>query len=332
MARKKEYTRLPGRRRYTFGHHTLWLGPDHLLAMATRMVVEEYQRFYYRDIQALVMRQLTGWKIVLAISGFLTAVFLLMALTMDMGWNIFWGIMCALAAVVFVHQVFFGTNCECHLVTAVQTVKLPSLYRRRFAEKTLRRIRPLIDQAQGVLSPAEIRAQAPLPAAPEENARAGEPASPRPILNTNWHAAMSALLLANALIINLVIFYTNAGVLVLGATLFMVFLITVIIALVRQQNRRVYPSLRRLTWINLAYAALGAGFGYLLYFYIIVQDPALLEQSMGTHWDFVQAFARLSVGQDPFLRISFLAAAIIEVILGMTGFLLITRHRRVYRP
>ena len=332
MARKKKYTRLPGRRRYTFGHHTLWQGPDHLLAMATRMVVEEYQRFYYRDIQALVMRQLTGWKIVLAVFGFLTAVFLLMALTMDMGWNIFWGIMCGLAAVVFLHQLFFGTNCECHLVTAVQTVKLPSLYRRRFAEKTLRRIRPLIDQAQGVLSVEEIRAQVPPPEAPEKNARAGEPSSPHPILNTNWHAVMSALLLANALLSNLVIFYTNAVVLVLGSILFMVFLITVIIALVRQQNRRVYPSLGRLTWVNLAYAALGAGFGYLLYFYVLVQDPALLEQSMGTQWDYLQAFARLSVGQDPFLRFSFLTAAIIEVILGMTGFLLITRHRRMYRP
>ena len=41
-----------------------------------------------------------------------------------------------------------GPMCSCHLITAVSTDKLPSLNRVRNAEKALRVIQPLIEEAQ----------------------------------------------------------------------------------------------------------------------------------------------------------------------------------------
>ncbi len=39
------------------GYSSLWLGKDHLLCIEVSGVAEEYKRFYYHDIQAIVVRQ-----------------------------------------------------------------------------------------------------------------------------------------------------------------------------------------------------------------------------------------------------------------------------------
>ncbi|HWI55617.1 MAG TPA: hypothetical protein VNZ22_00220, partial [Bacillota bacterium] len=36
---------------------SLWLGPDHLLCIETTGYTETYKRFYFRDIQAVLIRQ-----------------------------------------------------------------------------------------------------------------------------------------------------------------------------------------------------------------------------------------------------------------------------------
>src|SRR5262249_54585927 len=63
--KEKTYQSLPGRgRRSGFvsfgiasGWCSLWLGPDHLLAVDSKNYQEEYKRFYYRDIQAFIARR-----------------------------------------------------------------------------------------------------------------------------------------------------------------------------------------------------------------------------------------------------------------------------------
>src|SRR6185503_16307515 len=53
----KVYRRLPGRESGLLSYSRLWLGPDHLLLARTTFFSEEYKRFYFRDIQAIVMRK-----------------------------------------------------------------------------------------------------------------------------------------------------------------------------------------------------------------------------------------------------------------------------------
>ena len=48
------YRKLPGRRRgFLFGS-SVWLADDHLLLVKSARFREEYRRFYFRDIQAIV--------------------------------------------------------------------------------------------------------------------------------------------------------------------------------------------------------------------------------------------------------------------------------------
>ena len=49
------YRKLPGRRRGLIRGASVWLGPDHLLAVRSWRFREEYKRYYLREVQAIVV-------------------------------------------------------------------------------------------------------------------------------------------------------------------------------------------------------------------------------------------------------------------------------------
>src|SRR5262249_39467939 len=55
VAERIRYKKLPGHRRGFIRGASLWLGPDHVLAVNSLRFREEYKRYYFRDIQALVV-------------------------------------------------------------------------------------------------------------------------------------------------------------------------------------------------------------------------------------------------------------------------------------
>jgi hypothetical protein len=58
MKAPKLYQRLPGTRIISAGTRTsLWLAPDHLLALERTVGSERYRRFYLRDIEAVIVRR-----------------------------------------------------------------------------------------------------------------------------------------------------------------------------------------------------------------------------------------------------------------------------------
>ena len=76
------YTRLPGRglRKAVFAvtatRCRLWLAADHLLAVDSTTASESYRRFYFRDIEAFVIRRTAGrqmWNWVLLLLALVTA-------------------------------------------------------------------------------------------------------------------------------------------------------------------------------------------------------------------------------------------------------------------
>lgn len=136
---------------------SLWLGKDHLLCIDTTGYTETYKRFYYRDIQAFFIRKTPSWLVLALLLGAVGIFFGLIALFGGdpiVAWifgslaGVFWlGVLLDLA---------FGPSSSCHLRTAVQTEELVSLTRVRAARKALRRLEPLIAEAQGQLDPAEL--------------------------------------------------------------------------------------------------------------------------------------------------------------------------------
>ncbi|MEW5723558.1 MAG: hypothetical protein AB1896_10665 [Thermodesulfobacteriota bacterium] len=144
----KDYTRLPGRRRRFAGTNTLWLGWDHLLNVYSSGYVERYKRYYYNDIQAFILRR--------TISGYIGNAFLLLLVLFCVGlwawlgrpWLFLLGI-AVLFLIILAASLIWGPTCVCHIKTAVQTEKLPSLYRLRTTRKALARIRERVEAAQG---------------------------------------------------------------------------------------------------------------------------------------------------------------------------------------
>jgi len=172
MARIKEFIKLPGKRILTLGfaRNSLWLGKDHLLHVINRGYTEEYRRFYYRDIQAILVRETSIGKTFSIILGIIAGVslFFLALGWFVWKWETFALIPMAIAAflwiVLFLVQIASGPTCICHLRTAVQFEHLPSLRRVRTARKAIAMLRHRVEAVQGPFA-----TEAPLSVQPQIN-------------------------------------------------------------------------------------------------------------------------------------------------------------------
>src|SRR5215472_27690 len=82
---EKEYYRLTLRRaRTTYGlvstsRASLWMGKDHLLCMDYSGFTETYKRFYFRDIQAVIVRKTIEWHVISVVLALIVGFLALMA-------------------------------------------------------------------------------------------------------------------------------------------------------------------------------------------------------------------------------------------------------------
>jgi len=141
------YRRLPGVKRNPFRKATLWIASDHILSVNSFRFTDEYRRYYLKDIQAIILRQTSGST---AVSKAISAVAMLglLAIVITRRQSLALAIPATLLLAGFIILRSLGPTCACHVITAVSRDKLPSLYRLRTAEKTLRIIQPLIEEAQ----------------------------------------------------------------------------------------------------------------------------------------------------------------------------------------
>jgi hypothetical protein len=132
------YKRLPGRGFGAFTISSLWEADDHVLLVESNRITESYRRFFFRDIQAVVLCRTKTWlvwgSVLATIALVLGGVSLLQEERVLMGLAAgFAGLFAVLAAVQFLR----GPTCRCTLRTAVQTQRLASLS-----------LQPKIDAAQ----------------------------------------------------------------------------------------------------------------------------------------------------------------------------------------
>jgi hypothetical protein len=149
-----KYKRLPGRRRGIFRGSSLWLGDDHVLAVTGWRFVEDYKRYYYRDIQALVLARTRRW--VATVPWILAALALVVgASTAHLGSIAWLSQTCVDALVVLVFLwllLSLGASTRCRVQTAVSCEDLPSLFRLWSARKAIRILAARIAEAQGTLA------------------------------------------------------------------------------------------------------------------------------------------------------------------------------------
>ena len=318
------YVKLPGRglRRVAVAVSAtrcrLWLASDHLLAVDFTVASEDYRRFYFRDIEAFVIRR-TGvrqvWNWVFFVLGLLTALPFVFAWRSDgnggfliaaIGIAVFW-----LAFMLI--NTLRGATCETHIRTAVQFEQLPSLGRLPVARKVLARLQPLIVAAQGAATPEELDA-APWVAADATKAAAIQ----RPIRadKGNLHTALFGLLIAEAILTG--VFYalyqqalSTAGMLaMLGG------FIVCVGALMRQGATDLSKGVRLFVKWALGYYILKCVIGFIYTMIFAVNHP-------GT-----PVITGLEIVGEPGFAVVSLASVGIGAIIGLAGLIQVLAHRR----
>jgi len=163
MARaRKTYRRLPGRAAGLASYHHLWLGPDHLLSVRATGYSEEYKRFYFRDIQALIVRKTERREISSVIFTLLAiGCGLFVLVTPLLMWRGFWAVCTGVVLGCLLVNWLRGPTCICHIRTAVQTEPLPTLKRLPTARKVIARLKPGIQDAQGPRAPGHAEPSPP---------------------------------------------------------------------------------------------------------------------------------------------------------------------------
>ena len=160
---REKYRKLPGRRRgFLFGS-SVWLGADHLLLVKSSRFREDYKRFYFRDIQAIVKADGARYHIstrsaviaVLCVSAFLFARGFLAGAGNNnpmVARAVNWGLgALGLLLVGIWAYISARHSCRCRIYTAVSSDELPSLYRTWTARRFLEQVEPYIIQAQGAI-------------------------------------------------------------------------------------------------------------------------------------------------------------------------------------
>lgn len=142
------YRRLPGSAGLIVSKR-LWLGPDHLLLVSSNVLAQEYRRFYFNDIEAIVLAEIES------AARFYGLVFSIMAGVFTVGLAMagytFWAIFCAMVCGILI--VFTRTRpvVRCSLKTRVGTQPLASLKYVNTARRVVAILRAEIEKVQGML-------------------------------------------------------------------------------------------------------------------------------------------------------------------------------------
>ena len=320
------YRKLPGKKKnFLMGVHRLWVAEDHLLQVHSRVGTEQYQRFYFKDIQALVTRKTVYGKIY---NGLLAAIFLLLmlpAISLDGGGAIFFYIMAGLFLIFLLANWLMGPTCLTHLKTAVQHETLPSLNRLKTATRVMNQLRLMIQAEQGKLSRENIlqglphiqeRIKTPVkPSKMKSRHAAGNQAEWKP--RGRLHIFMMTVLFARALL-GLSGFYVNhLALTVVDMGIFMTVFILAIIFLVRQYDPPRHTGMLVIAWSTVAYVALSAISGYAIFIGMAFKDPS----AMFNQWKQIEQVARLSPNDNMMLMGLQLFFVIFATLLGISIFI-----------
>ena len=156
----KTYEKLTGKQRRWFQFSQLWLADDHLMMLKSRRFTEEYSRYGFKDIEAIVVTEIEPEPVRQVLMGLLAlSAFVAASLIPDSPWaKGFFSIPAGLALAYVVADVLRGRKCRCLLRTAVSEHILEPLTRMKEANRVLAVLLPALQSAQGTLEtvPAEM--------------------------------------------------------------------------------------------------------------------------------------------------------------------------------
>jgi hypothetical protein len=280
VKKEKEYNKLPGTKKgFLIGKYTLWQGAGHLLHVYSRVGVEDYKRFYFNDIQAIITRKTMTGKVQNVVLGFLLLLFTLPAILNDGGWSVFWAVLGGVLLVLLLINLYRGPTCETKLLTAVQTEKLQSLHRLKNAVKVMDRLRSYIQSVQGILSREDL-SKTPIRRVIEKRARGSslQAGKLKPTLRNEkgwFHMVLFCLLLLDGVLATCGFVFTHVSVTILSSITCIFMGIFVIIALVKQHNSAMPNALKAIAWASLGFVGITFVAGYIISMVIAFKNPGI---------------------------------------------------------
>jgi hypothetical protein len=320
--KEKEYQKIRGTKKvFLIGKYTLWQGGDHLLQIYSRVGVEDYKRFYFNDIQAIISRKTIAGKVQNIVLGLLLLLFTMPAVLNDGGWSLFWAALAGVLLILVLVNLFRGPTCETKLLTAVQTEKLQSLHRLKNAINVMDRLRSVIQSVQGRLS-REDQGKIPVRRVNENAVNgssqkiAGLKTLPRHEKG-RFHLVLFSLLVVYGGLTSSGFFFNSVIVTFLSAVAAICLGIFVIIALVKQHNTDMSNTLRIVTWASLSFVAITFVAGYGVSMVVAFKNPGLAYNQ----WELFKSISSLSPWENPLVLGFDIFAICGGFILGIAGML-----------
>ena len=148
------YGKLTGKRRVFFNASQLWMGNDHLLLSLSSAFGEEYRRYMFSDIQAIVVTELESRVAQQAVFAILSLVAFVLAVVVPQAVmaKVLWAIPASGLVIAVIVDIARGRRCRCVLQTAVSEHVLEPVTRMRTANAVLTTMNAVIQSTQGQLT------------------------------------------------------------------------------------------------------------------------------------------------------------------------------------
>lgn len=326
--RVQEYQKLPGiKKGFLVGKYTLYQGKDHLLHIFSRFGGEDYKRFYFSDIQAIITRKTVVGKVQNIILGCFMLMFLVPVFFFDGGWSVFYAAVCGLMCVLLLINFLRGPTCDTKLLTAVQTEKLHSLRRLKTACRVMDRLQACIQPVQGTLKPEDLNK---IPLRPIDRHAPNRPGTISTGSATGRvHLILFGLLLFEGMLSAMEFFITHVVPTVLGSVGSLCLGICVILALVKQHDSSLSGSLRAITWTCLGLVCAKFALGYVVGIVFAMRNPSMAYNQ----WEVIKSIANLSPWESPLKMGHNIMVICGALFLGLPGLVILRRtERRVKKP
>jgi hypothetical protein len=310
----QEYRRLPGRSGLLI-RHSLWMKPDHLLRVRANPFSQQYRRYYFADIQALVLTELHGtaafyWYAAAVSLGVLSGLLVNNA-------HPLWAALSGIFAVLAFYLGWRVPNCVCYLKTSVSTDKLPSLLHLSAARTAVPMVLVEIEKAQGALTRETLdthqlpsSASVSFPNAPVPNSQYAGQLHWVLFGSMIFHAALSAIIFfmsAYSTPVNIIAGTTSAATLLFA-----------ILAAFKQHRSSIARSVRWVVYSTLILYVVDTIASFALSIYLTFQLAAR-GQKPGN---------QMAILNHPAFKILQVADLTWFLVLGCIGLILMTLHRR----
>ncbi len=274
----------------------LWLGPDHVLHVRRGLFSEEYRRYYFRDIQAIVLVEKDSLAVYLyALAGLLAVWAGVLLYTRHWVAAAMAGMVTSLVALLGWHY----PDCICALRTAVSSEVLRPLGRLRYARRSIALLRDAVEEAQGAWS---ADAQLPQAGGAARDETTTPPAIPLRHYAGGAHVWLFATMLVAAACSAFETFHRSTALALVDSALGLGIIALVILAAIKQRRTDLPRAIRRVAVASVVWIAVSFVIGMILGVMLMASidlrhpDQKAMERHpavIATRWAGVAAFGML---------------------------------------